>query len=93
MADNLGLVIQVNYTASQSNIDEAIKKLQEHVSTKKLHISFDADSIKGLDQIGKSIAPAITQTNNLNTSMHNLKDSISNLNKESKINFFSGGKS
>ena len=92
MSDNLGLVIQVNYTASQENIDKAIKKLQEHVSTKKLHISFDADSIKGLDQISKAIAPAITQTNNLNTSMHNLGNSISNLNKESKINFFSGGK-
>ena len=92
MADNLGLVIQVNYTASQHNIDEAIKKLQEHVNTKKLHIAFDTESIKGLDQISKAIAPAISQTNNLNTSMHNLGNSVNKLNKESKIDFFSGGK-
>jgi len=92
LADNLGLIIQVNYTDSQRNIDKAITKLQEYVSTKKLHISFDAESIKGLDQISKFISPAISQTNNLNSSFKDLSNTVNNLNKESKINFFSGGK-
>ena len=85
MADNLGLIMQVNYADSQRNIDKAIIKLQEHVSTKKLHIAFDAESIKGLDQISKTISPSINQVNNLNTSFQSLGRTMENVNKQSVI--------
>jgi len=85
LADNLGLIIQVNYTSSQKNIDDAIKKLQEHVDTKKLNIAFDTASIKGLDQISKAIAPSINQVNNLNSSMQTLGRTMDNVNKKSVV--------
>jgi len=85
LADNLGLVIQVNYTASQHNIDNAIKKLQEYVNTKNLHIAFDTASLKGLDQISKAIAPSINQVNNLNSSMQTLGRTMDNVNKKSVV--------
>jgi len=83
LADNLGLVIQVNYASSQHNIDNAIKKLQEYVDTKKLNIAFDTASLKGLDQISKAIAPSINQVNNLNSSMQTLGRTMENVNKVS----------
>ena len=85
MADNLGLIIQVNYASSQHNIDEAIKNLQKYVDTKKLNIVFDSASIKGLDQISKAISPSINQVNNLNSSFQNLGRTMENVNKQSVI--------
>jgi len=85
LADNLGLIIQVNYASSQHNIDEAIKNLQKYVDTKKLNIVFDSASIKGLDQISKAISPSINQVNNLNSSFQNLGRTMENVNKQSVI--------
>ena len=83
MADNLGLVIQVNYASSQRNIDDAIRRLQTYVDSRSLHIAFDSTSIRGLDQISRAIAPAVSQTNNLNSSMQNLERTMQNVNKQS----------
>lgn len=85
MADNLGLIIQVNYADSQRNIDNALIKLQEYVSKKKLHIAFDTESLKGLEQISKSVSSSIGQVNNLNSSMQNLGRTMQNVNKQSVV--------
>ena len=85
MADNLGLIIQVNYAASQQNIDKVIEKLQTYVNGKNLNIAFDTASIKGLDQISKAIAPSINQVNNLNSSMQTLGRTMDNVNKKSVV--------
>ena len=83
--NDLGLIIQINYTDSQKNIDKAIAELQKYISTKQLHIAFDAESLKGLNQISKAITPSISQVNNLNSSMQNLGKTMDNMNKKSIV--------